>query len=121
MIHQEIHQQTHPTALPNAARFVMLATVAIVASLFLLASAWLLPMVSEFTVIGDNISELVLGQFGVIQTLAFLFSGIATVGLAYAIWRFTAGSRGSVTGSLLVALNGIGLILIAFFPTDRID
>jgi hypothetical protein len=121
MIHHEIHQQTHQTELPNEPRFVTLATLAIVAQVLLLTSAWLLPTVSEFSVIGDNISELVLGHFGVIQTAAFLFVGVVTVGLAYAIRHFTAGLRGSWAGSLLVALNGIGLILIAFFPTDRID
>jgi hypothetical protein len=95
--------------------------MAIVAQVFNLASAWLLPAVSEFSLIGDNISELVLGQYGWIQTVAFLFYSIGTLGLAYALRQFTRGSRGSLVGSLLIALNGLGLLVVAFFATDRID
>jgi hypothetical protein len=70
---------------------------------------------------GDNISELVLGQYGFVQTLAFLIAGVGTLGLAYAIRQLTAGLWGSFTGSLLVAIYGAGAILVAIFPTERID
>lgn len=96
----------------------MLAVVGVV---FLNASAWLLPIVSEYSVIGDNISELVLGRLGFVQTAAFLVSGIGTLGLAFAIWKLTQGTWGARIGSLLIAIYGAGAIVAAIFPTDQID
>ncbi len=98
-----------------------LAAVAIIGQVILLASALLLPLVSEYRLLGDNISELVLGRFGWVQTLAFICGGIGTLALAYAIRQLTAGTWGSRVGSLLVGVYGVGAILVALFPTDRID
>jgi hypothetical protein len=98
-----------------------LAMAAIVGQVVLLASALLLPFVSEFRFVGDTMSELVLGRFGWIQTAAFVVAGAGTLALAYAIRQLTAGTWGSRVGSLLVGIYGVGAILIAIFPTDRID
>ncbi|MGH2584629.1 MAG: DUF998 domain-containing protein [Dehalococcoidia bacterium] len=89
--------------------------------MFLNASAWLLPFVSEFSLIGDNISELVLGRLGFVQTIAFLIAGAGTLGLAYVIQQLTMPSWRSRIGSLLIALYGMGAIIVAIFPTDRVD
>lgn len=97
-----------------------LAAAAIGGQALLLATAWLLPVWSQFSLVGDNISELVLGRYGYVQTAAFLVAGLGTVGLAYAIRASTTGSWGSVVGSLLIAGYGAGAILSAVFPTDRI-
>jgi hypothetical protein len=43
------------------------AIFAVVGQLILLASAWLLPAVSEYHLVGDNISELVIGQYGFVR------------------------------------------------------
>jgi hypothetical protein len=75
--------------------------------------------VSEYGVVRDHVSELTLGRFGFVQTAAFLMAGLGTLGLAVAIRRLTAGSRGSLTGSLLVGMYGAGAVLSAIFPTDR--
>jgi uncharacterized protein DUF998 len=98
-----------------------LAALAIVGQLILLASALLLPIWSEYGLIGDNISELTLGRFGFVQTAAFLLAGLGTLGLAFVIRKLTEGSWGSRVGSLLIAVYGAGAILSAVFPTDRID
>jgi hypothetical protein len=98
-----------------------LASLAILGQVILFASAWLLPIFSEYRLIGDNISELVLGRYGFIQTLAFLVAGLGTLGLAFAIRKLTQGAWGSLLGSLLVGLYGLGAILVAIFPTDRVD
>jgi hypothetical protein len=98
-----------------------LATAAIVGQIVLLASALVLPVVSEFDLIGDNMSELVLGRFGWVQTVAFIIAGVGTLALAYALRQLTAGTWGSRAGSLLVIVYGVGAILVAIFPTDRID
>ena len=86
-----------------------------------LASAWLLPAVSEYHFVGDNISELAIGQYGFVQTLAFVISGLGVLALAYAIHRLTAGIRGSLLGSVFIAIYGLGALVVAIFPTDRID
>jgi hypothetical protein len=98
-----------------------LSSVAILGQVILFASAWLLPIFSEYRLIGDNISELVLGRYGFIQTAAFIVSGLGTLGLAWAIRQLTKGIWGSLIGPLLVGLYGLGAILVAIFPTDRID
>ncbi|MGH7507498.1 MAG: DUF998 domain-containing protein [Longimicrobiales bacterium] len=102
-------------------RLARLGALAISGQAVLLASAWFLPLASEYELVGDHISELVLGRFGVVQTIAFLVAGAGTIALAVAIRSLTAGARGSLFGSLLIAIYGTGAILIAFFPTDRID
>lgn len=121
MAESYITEQTQRTTLHHPARLSALAMLAIVGQLFLLASAWLLPLVSEYTLVGDNISELVLGQYGFVQTLAFLIAGVGIIGLAYAICRLTVGTWGSLTGALLIGAHGVGALLVALFPTDRID
>ena len=98
-----------------------LATAAIAGQFFLLASALLLPLVSEFSLIGDTMSEVVLGRFGWVQTVAFVAAGVGTLALAYALRKLTAGTWGSRVGSLLVGVYGVGAVLIAILPTDRID
>lgn len=95
--------------------------LAIVSQIFLLASAWLLPIVSEYRLIEDNISELALGRYGFIQTIAFLVAGVGTLGLAFAIRKLTLGAWGSRIGSLLIGIYGVGAVLEAIFPIDRID
>ncbi len=118
---QTIQRQTHHIDGEHAQRFSMLAAIAIVAQVFNLATGWLLPLVSEFSMISDNISELVLGRYGWLQIVAFLFYGVSTVGLAYALRPFVPSGWKSWSGLLLLTLNGLGLILVALFPTDRID
>jgi hypothetical protein len=107
--------------LHNLQRLSLLTVLAIIGQVILLASAWLLPVVSEYSLVGDNISELVLGRYGFIQTVAFVIAGLGTLGLAFAIRQLTVGSWGSLIGSVFVAINGAGTFLVAFFPTDRID
>jgi hypothetical protein len=116
-----MHRQAQPTSVRHSQRLSLLATLAIVGQIVILASAWLLPLVSEFSLIGDHISELVLGQYGFVQTAAFIISGLGTLGLAFALRKLTIGAWGSFVGSLLVGIYGAGAILIALFPTDRID
>jgi uncharacterized protein DUF998 len=116
-----ISGQSQPAIVWRPQGLSQLAWLAIVGQVCLLASAWLLPIVSEYSLIGDNISELALGRYGFVQTAAFIISGLGTLGLAYTIRKLTSGLRGSLFGSLLVGIYGVGAILVAIFPTDRID
>lgn len=113
--------RSQQTVRQHAQRLSLLAGLAIVGQLILAASALLLPIWSEYGLIGDNISELALGRYGFAHTAAFLIVGLSTLGLALAIRELTAGSWGSFVGSLLIAIYGAGAILSAVFPTDRID
>jgi len=98
-----------------------LAVLAVVGQLVLLASAWLLPAISEYHLVGDNISELAIGQYGFVQTLAFVISGLGVLALAYGIHRVTAGIRGSLLGSVFIGIYGVGALVVAIFPSDRIN
>jgi hypothetical protein len=116
-----IPDQLQQIGFSHPQRLSLLAILAIVGQVILLASAWLLPLVSEYRLAGDHISELVLGRYGFVQTAAFVIAGLGTLGLAFAIRQLTVGAWGSFAGSLLVAIYGAGAILSAIFPTDRID
>ena len=98
-----------------------LAIFAILGQVVLLASAWILPLASEYRLVSDNISELALGRYGLVLTLALGISGLGVIGLSYAIRQLTAGTRGSLVGSLLIGIYGLGGLIVAIFPTDRID
>ena len=81
-------------------RLSQLALFAILGQVVLLASAWLLPIASEYRLVGDNISELALARWGFILIVALALSGLGVVGLGYVIRRLTAGSRGSLVDLL---------------------
>ena len=102
-------------------RLSRLAILAVLGQVVLLASAWILPLASEYRLVSDNISELALGRYGLLLILALAISGLGVVGLSYAIHRLTAGTRGSFVGSLLIGIYGLGGLVVAIFPTDRID
>ncbi len=111
----------YPAATRSGRNLGALAMLAIAGQVVLLASALLLPFVSDYGWVGDTMSELALGPFGFVQTIAFIVAGIGTLALAYVIRQLTAGTWGSVVGPLLVGVYGAGAILVGIFPTDRID
>ena len=96
----------------------LLAIVALGGSGCFVASALLLPAVSEYGIRRDFISELAIGRYGFVQTLAFLAFGIGALALAAGLRKTTRGSWGSTVGSILVGLFGIGVLLDAVFPID---
>ncbi len=99
-------------------RSALLATVSLGGSACFVASALLLPAISEYSIRRDFISELAIGRYGFVQTLAFLAFGIGALALAAGLRRSTKGSWGSLVGSILVGLFGIGVLLDAVFPID---
>jgi hypothetical protein len=113
--------QSERAEFQNGQSLPQLANLAILGQVILFASAWLLPIVSEYSLLGDYISELALGRYGFIQTAASLLAGAGTLGLAYAIRQLTKGAWGSLVGPLLVGLFGLGAILVAIFPTEQVD
>lgn len=95
--------------------------LAVIGQVFLLASSWLLPFVSEFDLVSDHISELVLGNYGFVQTIAFLASGVSVLALVYLLRGRLVRNAFTSVGLWLLALYGVGAILAGLFPTDRID
>jgi hypothetical protein len=96
----------------------LVATV--VGQAVLVASAWLLPFGSEYGWRDDYISELALGRFGWVQTVAFFVAGLGVLTLAFALRAATRGVWGSTVGPGLLAINGIALLACAVFPTDPV-
>jgi Protein of unknown function (DUF998) len=102
-------------------RINLLALLAIVGWTLFAASAVLLPIFSEYSFAGDYISELAIGSFGYVQTVAFFTAGLGALALALGIRETTRGSWGSRVGSAMVGLFGINVLLAGIFPTDAID
>jgi len=96
----------------------LLAKTALAGAACFMASALLLPLISEYTLVGDFISVLAIGRFGFVQTIAFLAQGIGLLALAAGIRRTTRGSWGSLVGSAFFVLSGIGTLIAAGFPID---
>ena len=102
-------------------RMNRLATIAIVGVVYFAASATLLPLASEYGFAGDYISELAIGRFGYVQTVAFIVLGLGSLALALGVRGATRGSWGSRPGSLLLGLFGVSVLLAGIFPTDAVD
>ena len=64
------------------------------------------------------VSVLALGDQGWIQVANFILSGLLTVALAVGLKRALGSGRASTWGPILVAVNGVGLILGGLFTTD---
>jgi hypothetical protein len=80
----------------EAGRLGLLASVTIVGLAFFAATALLLPIVSEYSLTADYISELAIGRYGYLQTAAFFAAGLGTLSLAVGVREATRGSSGSI-------------------------
>src|ERR671913_1637205 len=109
------------TTRQEARRLELIAAGVIVGLAFFAAIALLLPLVSEYSLTADYISELAIGRYGYLQIVAFFAAGFGTLALAWAVREATNGSGGSRLGSALMGLYGVGIILTGVFPTDEID
>ena len=110
-----------PTTREKARRLELIAALSIVGLAFFVATAWLLPLFSEYSLAADYISELAIGRYGYVQTVAFFAAGVGSLTLAVGVREATNSSWGSRLGSVLVGLYGIDAILAGIFPTDEID
>ena len=73
----------------EAGRLGLLASVTIVGLAFFAATALLLPIVSEYSLTADYISELAIGRYGYLQTAAFFAAGLGTLSLAVGVREAT--------------------------------
>jgi hypothetical membrane protein len=109
------------TTLQEARRLELIAAGAIVGLAFFAATALLLPLVSEYSLTADYISELAIGRYGYLQTAAFFAVGGSSLALAVGIREATKGWWGSRMGSTFFGLYGLGGVLVGIFPTDEVD
>jgi hypothetical membrane protein len=109
------------TTRQEARRLELIAAGVIVGLAFFAAIALLLPLVSEYSLTADYISELAIGRYGYLQTAAFFAVGGSSLALAVGIRVVTKGSWGSPIGSTFIGLYGLGGILVGrIFPTDEV-
>src|SRR5918994_5569864 len=109
------------TTRQEARRLELIAAGVIVGLAFFAATALLLPLVSEYSLTSDYISELAIGRYGYLQTTAFFAVGVSSLALAVGIRVATKSSWGSRIGSAFIGLYGLGAILVGIFPTNEVD
>lgn len=76
---------------------------------------WFLPAFSEYRLVSDTMSELVLGRHGFLQTVAFVVAGASTLALAVAVRAATIGDRVSRTARWRSLAVPSGLLASAAF------
>jgi hypothetical protein len=64
------------------------------------------------------ISVLALGDFGWVQISNFILSGLLTIAFAVGVRRTLKGSRAGTVAPILIAANGLALIVAGGFTTD---
>jgi hypothetical protein len=100
--------------------FSMLAILAVLGQTALLLTAWVVPAVSRSRLLSGNLRDMFLGQYGLLQNLAFVLAGLGAIGFAFVIRALTAGSVASWVGSLCLGAYGAGAILSAFLPAEQV-
>lgn len=101
----------------RASRVRILALVAIFGPVFYVGSAAFLPFFSEYS-FTDLISDLAIGRYGFVQTVAFFALGLGSLTLALGIRQTTRGSWGSRIGSYLIGAWSIAQFIAGIFTTD---
>jgi hypothetical protein len=64
------------------------------------------------------ISVLALGDFGWVQVSNFILSGLLIIAFAVGVRRALKGGRAGTVGPMLIAANGLALIIEGLFTTD---
>ncbi|CAA9581018.1 MAG: hypothetical protein AVDCRST_MAG18-3136 [uncultured Thermomicrobiales bacterium] len=95
-----------------------LALLGLGGPLAFMAVALLLPAVSEYSLLSDTISELALGRYGAVQTLAFFVAALGSLALTVGLQRTLPRTRGARVGSGLLAIWTLCLALDGLFPID---
>lgn len=96
-----------------------LLTAGIIAGVLVLALSWGIAYLSEgFDVARHANSQLVLGEWGWLQTLNFITYGLLVTAAAIGAHYAMKGRPGGTGAPLLMAIYGIGGIIVGFAPTD---
>lgn len=65
-----------------------------------------------------DLSLLMLGDYGWLQVVNLILSGLMTIAAAIGVWRATRGSRGATAAGVLIGIFGGCLVASAIFPPD---
>ncbi|HEY8599769.1 MAG TPA: DUF998 domain-containing protein [Thermomicrobiales bacterium] len=95
-----------------------LARLGLVGPTVFMAVALLLPAVSEYSLVGDTISELAIGRFGMMQTITFFVAALSSLALTVALQRLLPKTPGVRIGIGLLALWSLCLAIDGIFPID---
>jgi hypothetical membrane protein len=117
-------QQTHHSDLAAAnargeqlsATLALLTIIGIVLYVILDVIAQLLP--PHYNAISQAESDLAVGPYGFVMTINFLVRGLLGLALVWALIRTVTKSGLSRAGLALLAVWGIGALILALFPTD---
>ncbi|MDP8952684.1 MAG: DUF998 domain-containing protein [Actinomycetota bacterium] len=97
----------------------VLALLGIFGQAFFVVVVALLPFFQpDYSSVDDAISRLLLGPYGFVLSGALFASGLGSLALAVGIRRTTRGTRGSLLGSVLIGLWGVGFALAGVVFTD---
>lgn len=66
------------------------------------------------------LSHLLLGDFGWVQAVNLILSGLMTLAAAVGAWRAMRGSRGAMAASALLGVFGVCLVASALCPPDPV-
>ena len=66
----------------------------------------------------DNLSLLSLGDWGWVQMTNFILVGVLNLLYAVGLWRRVHPGRGGTWGPILMALYGLGLVVVGILRTD---
>ena len=99
----------------------LLTAGAVAGPLFTLT--WILESVTraDYNLLRHPVSSLALGEFGWMQVVNFILAGLLVLAFAWGLWLALRTQRGSIWGSLLVAIWGIGLLGAGVFLTDPVS
>jgi hypothetical membrane protein len=117
-------QQTHNSDIAAAntrgeqlsATLALLTIIGIVLYVILDVIAQMLP--PHYNAISQAESDLAVGPYGFVMTINFVVRGLLGLALVWALSRAVAKSGLSRAGLVLLAIWGIGALVLALFPTD---
>ena len=98
------------------ATLALLTIVGLVLYVILDVIAQLLP--PHYNAISQAESDLAVGPYGFVMTINFVLRGLLSLALVWALSRAASKSGLSRTGLVLLAIWGIGALVLALFPTD---
>ena len=98
------------------ATLALLTIVGLVLYVILDVIAQLLP--PHYNAISQAESDLAVGPYGFVMTINFVVRGLLSLALVWALSRAASKSGLSRTGLVLLAIWGIGALVLALFPTD---
>lgn len=96
----------------------VLAHLGLLGPIVFMTVALLLPAISEYSLLGDTISELAIGRFGMIQTISFFVAALGSLALTLGLWRMLPKTKGVRVGTGLLAIWCLGLVVDGIFPID---